>query len=226
MSRGRRIARIKLIHPSRQTAEKYLLEWESKDLHYAPEDFPRLTGQNLFGGERLFSLDIGCGTGEYVNALASAHPERLFVGVEVSRRAIYYAINTAAERRLDNIRFIKADFRLLTPLFAPNTLDQVYLTFPDPNYGGSKNLGKRLFNRQFLDLMSTALSPQGSILVVTDQEPFLYDMLELAESDARFKKPHEARYLMGFSPPEKTRFQMAWEKFNHPVFRFILNRKS
>lgn len=226
MSRGRRISRVKLIPPSKQNAEKYLLEWENWALHHTPEVFPQLTAKNLFDQERLFSLDIGCGTGEYINALAAATPERLFIGVEISRRAIYYAVNQAAERGLENVRFIKADFRLLYPLFSPNTLEEVYLIFPDPNYGGRKNRKNRIFSPRFLDLMASSLTPHSAIRVVTDQEPFLYDMLEIAEADPRFEKPHEERFLQGFTPPEKTRFQMAWEKYNRPVFRFILNRKN
>lgn len=225
MSRGRRISRVKLIHPTKETAEKYLREWQNEALHHTPEAFPQLTAKNLFGQEGLFSLDIGCGTGEYLNAVATANPERLFIGVEISRRAIYHAVNQAAARQLENILYIKADFRLLYPLFAPNTLEEVYLNFPDPNYGGRKNRKNRIFSPGFLDLMASALAPQGAIKVVTDQEPFLYDMLEIAEADSRFEKPHEERFLQGFTPPEKTRFQMAWEKYNRPVFRFVLNRK-
>lgn len=213
-----------MIPPSKQTAEKFLREWESRILHHTPEVFPKLTAQNLFGKEGLFSLDIGCGTGEYLNAQAAAHPARLFVGVEISRRAIYYAVNQADERSLNNILYLKADFKLLYPLFAPDSLEDVYLIFPDPNYGGAKKLKNRIFKPDFLDRMAFALSHDGKIEVVTDQEPFLYDMLEIAEADPRFSKPHKEHFMQDFSPPEKTRFQIAWEKFNRPVYRFQLKR--
>lgn len=226
MSRGRRISRVKMTPPNKATAQKYLREWQNEALHHTPQDFPALTAQNLFDREGMLFLDIGCGTGEYLNALATASPDNLYFGVEISRRAIYYAVNQAAARQLDNIRYIKADFRLLYPLFAPGTLQEVYLIFPDPNYGGRKNRKNRIFSPAFLTLMATALLPGGTIKVVTDQEPFLYDMLNIAEADTRFEKPHAARFLQGFSPPEKTRFQMAWEKYNRPVFRFILTRKD
>jgi hypothetical protein len=55
--------------------------------------------------------------------------------------------------------------------------------------------------------------------------PFLLDMLDIVESDLRFRKTHKERYLTDFSPPEKTRFQRAWEKIDRPIFRFEITKK-
>lgn len=224
MSRGRRISRVKYIPPSQKVAAKYLREWENKTLFHFPEQFPKLTCSALFSQTGLISLDIGCGTGEFTNAVALQHPEEWFVGVEISRRSIYHAVNQAARRNIPNVLYIKTDFKLIDPLLEPNSLGTVYLNFPDPNYGGKNRQKHRIFSNEFLSLMDGALSPSGTIQVVTDQKPFLLDMLEIAESDPRFKKTHSERYLEEFSPPEKTRFQIAWEKFDRPVFRFILKK--
>lgn len=222
MSRGRRISRIKLVPPSPEAAKKYLREWKQKSLYETPENFPKLTGADLFHQEKPISMDIGCGTGEYVIGAAAGHPERLFVGIEVSRRVVYYAVNQAVKEKLDNLIFIKADFKRLSPLFAPKSILDATLNFPDPNYGGAKKRKNRIFTPEFLDLMATSLIPEGKIQLVTDEEPFFFDMLEIAEADIRFKRDHPQRYLTDFSPPEKTRFQVAWEKFDRPIFRFIL----
>lgn len=224
MSRGRRISRVKYILPTEQIAEKYLREWDHRELYEHPENFPSLTTENLFGKPGPLSLDIGTGTGEFLNAAARQHPGRHYLGVDISRRAVYYAVNQAARQKLENILYIKADFNLLYPLFAPNSLEMVYLNFPDPNYGGAKRRKNRIFSPRFLDLMAGSLTPDGRLQVVTDQFPFFRDMLEIAEADKRFRKNHRERYLTDFSPPAKTRFQMAWEKFDRPVFRFGLVR--
>jgi tRNA (guanine-N7-)-methyltransferase len=222
MSRGRRISRIKLVHPTPEAAEKYLREWKQKSLYETPDKFPKLTGMELFNQKKPISMDIGCGTGEYVIAAAAGHPERLFVGIEVSRRVVYYAVNQAAKEKLDNLLFIKADFKRLSPLFAPKSLLDVTLNFPDPNYGGEKKRKNRIFTPEFLDLMANSLIPVGKIQLVTDEEPFFFEMLEIAEADARFERGHSERYLTDFSPPEKTRFQVAWEKFDRPIFRLVI----
>ena len=222
MSRGRRISRVKYLPPSEEVAAKYLLDWNQKDLYATPENFPKLTTEALFNTEGLLCVDIGSGTGEFIQATAQIQPDEYFLGIEISRRVIYYAVQQANKHHLENLKFIKSDFRLLYPLFAPNSLKTVYLNFPDPNYGGQKNRKNRIFSPKFLDLMAMALSTEGNLQVVTDQYPFLIDMLEIAEADRRFMKTHPERYLTDFTPPAKTRFQIAWEKFNRPVFRFEL----
>ena len=222
MSRGRRISRVKLIPPSPQTAAEYLQQWDSRSLFHNPDQFPTLSRKALFNQAGLISLDIGCGTGEFTNAIAIQNPEKIFVGIEISRRAIYHAVNQAARHRLGNILYIRADFKLISARLKPNSLMNVYLNFPDPNYGGENKRKHRIFTQAFLDQMYIALSPDGSIQVVTDQKPFLKDMLKIAEADQRFANRHPDRFEQGFAPPEKTRFQIAWEKVDRPVFRFEL----
>jgi tRNA (guanine-N7-)-methyltransferase len=228
MSRGRRISRVKLVPPSTEVAEKYLLEWDQNTLYHQPEDFPNLTIENLFPHSEIpgsgLTLDIGTGTGEFLNATAKINPKGCFLGVEISRRGVYHAVNQAARQKLENIVYIRSDFNLLYPLFAPNSLEMVYLNFPDPNYGGAKRRKNRILSSRFLNLMASTLTETGKLQVVTDQLSFFEDMLEIAEADDRFQKTHNERYRTDFHPPAKTRFQRAWEKYQRPVFRFELGR--
>jgi tRNA (guanine-N7-)-methyltransferase len=221
MSRGRRIARIKLVPPSPEAAVKYLLEWDNRTLYHARNNYPNLTSQTLFDQAGLMVLEIGCGTGEFLLDYVQTHPEARCIGVEISRRAVYHAVNQAEKIGLDNIRFIKADIRLLYPLMAPRTWSEVHMNFPDPNYAASRRK-HRIFTPEFLDACHLSLAPDGKVSVVTDQRPFLLDMLEIAEADHRFEKTHPERYLEGFSPAKKSRFQSAWERIKRSTYRFEL----
>ena len=224
MSRGRRISRVKYIPPSPKVAEKYLREWDNKDLYFHPEKFPKLSKEVLFHLPGTLELDIGCGTGEFLNAKASANTNSYFVGIEISRRAIYHAVNQANKLELGNILYIKTDLKLTYSLFVPESLQTIYLNFPDPNYG-NRNLKHRIFTPEFLDAIYPALTTTGKFIIVTDQHPFLLDMLDIAEKDERFIKTHEAPYLTTFDPVEKTRYQIAWERVKRPVFRFELKKR-
>lgn len=221
MSRGRRIGRIKNIPPTKETAEKYLSVWLSGDLYNHIEKFPKLDPVTFFGKNGKIHLEIGCGTGEFIGDLASESPQDLFLGIDYSKRVIYHAVNLAQQNQLQNIRFIKADIKLLYPLFIPNSIAKVYLHFPDPNYG-AKNLKHRVFDAKFLDIMHTALIKGGIISVISDQDSFFMDMLQLAENDTRFKINHKERFLKRFDSPIKSRFQRAWERVNRQLYRFLL----
>jgi len=179
----------------------------------------------LFGVDKPLVLEIGCGSGEFLVGEAAARPDELFLGVEASRRAAYYAIDLARQERLVNILFLRADFKMLLPLLRPNSLTAVHLLFPDPNYG-TKFEKKRIIDLDFLDAMSTALLPEGILQVVTDEQDFFMDVLGVTESDARFDRAHEERYLSTFEPRVKTRFQRAWERKDKPVFRLELKRRE
>ncbi len=182
-----------------------------------------MSGTGIFGIDQPIHLEIGCGTGEYLLALAEQNPTELYLGVEVSRRAVFHAVNQANQARLENLRFIYTDFKMTYPQLRPSTLKAVYLHYPDPNYA-KRFVKRRIFDHQFLEHIYPALVPGGIISVVTDQKPFFMDMLALAESDERFIKTHSERYLTHFDSPVKSRFQRAWERSQRPVFRFELRK--
>ena len=60
--------------------------------------------------ERYRCLDIGCGIGYSTLALARAHPEIDFVGIDLSEKQIEMASETAAGEELGNIRFQSRNF--------------------------------------------------------------------------------------------------------------------
>lgn len=225
MSHGRRIGRVKLIPPTPEVQKKYYHHWKSKDLFFNPEIYPEISGEGLFHSSQSLHLEIGCGTGEYLVGLAKSNPNEQYVGIETSTRSIYYAIDLANKNALDNIRFIQADFKDTYKLIPENAFKSIILHFPDPNYG-QKHFKHRIFDPKFLDKMDFALVAEGLISVVTDQEDFFFDMLKIAESDSRFSKTHEERFLNEFNSEFKSRFQRAWERFASPIFRFELKKMN
>ena len=72
--------------------------------------------------------------------------------------------------------------------------------------------------------MNTAIISTGLISVVTDQKEFFFDMLEIAENDHRFTKTHTERFLDHYQSDVKSRFQLAWERINRPIYRFELTK--
>jgi tRNA (guanine-N7-)-methyltransferase len=217
---------VKSEPPDDATLQKYLLFWRSKDLYQTPEAFPRVDSQHLFGNDAPLHLEIGCSTGEYLCSLAAKEPDANFLGVEINLKSLYVAVRNATELSLNNIRFIKAPFQHLYRLMTPRSLQAVYLHFPDPSLR-PKQRKRQLLNSDLMDALYMALVPGGRWSIATDNKDlFIYTILPLIEKDSRFKKAHQERYLLGFEPEVKSRYQLYWEKLGATIYRVILERES
>lgn len=223
MSRGRKIGRVRLEEPSEAARATYLLEWDTKTLALQPGQYPLLTAETLFDLNAPLEVEIGPGTGEYLCRLAAEHPERCYLGIEASRRSIFYAVNLSEAKGLTNVRWLRANVKLLYPRFPDAAWAAIYLHFPDPAHK-PKDEKHIVFDAEFLDAAHRALCPGGQISVVSDQADFFMMMLERAEADGRFAKGHESRFLTGFEPLVKSRFQRFWEGKGVEPQQFLLTK--
>ena len=208
-----------------RTAARYLLELPGDLLYRDPLAFPRVSSASLFRNERPMELEIGCGNGEFLCSLARRNHETNYVGVEVKRKSAHEAVVRASSAELNNVIFLRANFRLLYPLLVPDSLGAVYLHFPDPN-ARARFRKHRIFSDRFLREMHTATISDGRISVMTDHEESFADMLEMTESDERWEKNHAQRYLIGFETESRSRFQRIWEEHGLPTLRFELVKRG
>lgn len=212
---------MKVRPPDPEAVERYMLRMAGETLYRDPGSLPEVSSPSLFGDGRPLEMEIGCGGGEFICALAERDPEANFVGVDLHTKSVYKAIKRASGRGLGNVRFIVADFRFIYPRLVPGSLRAVYLHFPDP--GIKRKLRKqRIFNRRFLEEIHKALVPGGLLSVVSDHTGYFFDMLELVCWDGRWEKAHEGPYLVGFEPEVKSRFQKMWESRGRVPLRFEL----
>ncbi|MFM7626212.1 MAG: tRNA (guanosine(46)-N7)-methyltransferase TrmB, partial [Gammaproteobacteria bacterium] len=107
----------------------------------------------VFGRRAPRSLEIGFGNGENLLALAVAHPERDFIGIEVHRAGVGHLLLRADETGLGNMRVICHDaVEVLERHIAPESLDEVLVLFPDP-WHKKRHHKRRLIQPAFVDLV-------------------------------------------------------------------------
>jgi tRNA (guanine-N7-)-methyltransferase len=80
-----------------------------------------------------FLLEIGSGHGHFLAAYASAHPEKLCIGIDIVSERVERAVRKRDRAALKNLHFLRAEARLfLQVLPADAQVSEVFILFPDP----------------------------------------------------------------------------------------------
>ena len=126
-----------------------------------------------FKNDHPVILELACGRGEYTVQLATLYPDRNIIGVDIKGNRIYIGAKKALEDKLSNAAFIRTQIEKLPDYFFQEEVDEIWITFPDPQLRVSK-AKKRLTHPRFLRLYQQVLKTNGAIHLKTDS-PELYD---------------------------------------------------
>ena len=114
-------------------------------------------------------LELACGKGEYTVNLAQLFPEKNFIGIDYKGNRIWRGAKTAVEENIPNVGFLRIQIENLTDYFGEHEVDEIWITFPDPQPQISREK-KRLTSSRFLDLYKQVLKPGGLINLKTDND--------------------------------------------------------
>ncbi len=123
--------------------------------------------RGIFGNDRPLHLEIGTGKGRFLLELAERHPEINYIGLEKFSSVLLRGVDVQNERKLPNLRFIRAEAELITEYFAPGEIQRIYLNFSDP-WPKKRNAKRRLPSREFLRRYDAILDDAGVIEFKTD----------------------------------------------------------
>jgi len=124
---------------------------------------------NFFKNDNPLVLELGCGKGEYTVALAKKYPNKNFIGIDIKGARFWRGAKTAIEDNIPNVAFIRTQIELVEHVFAQNEVDEIWITFPDPQikYQRTKH---RMTNTSFLQRYKNILKPEGVVNLKTDSE--------------------------------------------------------
>lgn len=136
-----------------------------------PEDMKGNWG-NFFLNTNPVLLELACGRGEYTIGLAKLFTQQNFIGIDVKGNRMYIGAKKCLAENIANAGFLRTQIEKLTDYFSAAEVDEIWITFPDPQLRVSK-AKKRLTHPRFLRLYQQILKPGGSIHLKTDS-PDLY----------------------------------------------------
>ena len=190
---------------------------------YGLEFEPRLLDLDaLFGRRAPRTLEIGFGNGEHLAALAAAHPERDYVGVEVHRSGVGRLMLSLQQLGLRNVRIVCHDaVEVLQKQIPAGSLDEVLVLFPDP-WPKKRHHKRRLIQPEFVALLAERLTRGGILCLATDWEPYAEHMRETLNSCAQLQGGTVDR------PAERapTRFEKRGTRLGHGVWDFAYVKKD
>lgn len=122
-------------------------------------------------------VEVGAGTGLFSVALAEASPHKQFVAVDVKADRLQKGARLAEENGITNIRFIRARADQLNELFDVNSVQSIWLTFPDP-FPKKRSAGRRMTHPMYLQIYKKLLKPNGAFYLKHDDRDFFCWSLE------------------------------------------------
>lgn len=188
---------------------------------FVPEDyFRRYTTADIFGSGDTCEVDLGCGDGGFLLAMAEHYPERRFLGVERLLGRVRKVCRESDRRGLTHVRGLRVESRyFLEWMIAPGSISRLHYLFPDP-WPKEKHHKNRLVQDSFLPVLHRALAPGGEMLFRTDHEEYFAWVCDKMAASPLFQ---QQEWDADFYP--ETDFQRQWEAMGRPTWsaRFVRN---
>ncbi|UTW64433.1 tRNA (guanosine(46)-N7)-methyltransferase TrmB [bacterium SCSIO 12741] len=147
--------------------------FDSENKSILPHKLAGKWREEVFQNDNPIVIELGCGKGEYSVGMARKFPNKNFIGVDIKGARIWYGAKDALDEGLNNAFFLRTRIDFITSFFAPGELDEIWITFPDPQPQENRRR-KRLTNKLFTDRYKTILKPNGLVHLKTDSA-FLHE---------------------------------------------------
>lgn len=182
--------------------------------YFAPLDLPQ-----IFSRLASLDVDLGCGDGTFLVALAERLPERNFLGIERLRGRVRSACGKAARLGLRNMRVLRVETSYaIEHLLPAQSVDTFHLLFPDP-WPKKRHHRRRLVNQNFLRAIARTLIPHGRLRIATDQEDYFHSIRQLISIDFTLQDPARKAFPL-------TTFEKHFVGKSAPIYRLELRKTS
>ena len=187
-----------------------------------PHDASSLNLGELFPPAAPLELDLGCGDGSFLAAMAAEYPGRNFIGVERMIGRVRSACRRIAARRLMNARILRVDIGQAVGCLMPEaSVDVCHVMFPDP-WPKRRHHRRRTVTSEFLSTLVRVLVPGGVVRLTTDDAPYFEQMQLVAAAVPELSTvANEDPSLLPVST-----FQNRFVARGLPIYRLVLRKVS
>ena len=156
-------------------------------------------GHNFFlETNRDIWLEVGFGNGGHLVELAKRNSDKLFVGSEVYENGVASACFSLFQNKIENVRVFQGDIRILLNSLKYESIDRLYVLFPDP-WTKKRHKSRRLLSSCNIELFSKLLKSKGVICIATDVKDYHFEIEKAFSNLYQFKKLHVSPVEKNFS---------------------------
>lgn len=153
-------------------------------------------------------LEIGFGGGEHLAEQAERHPDIGFIGCEPFINGVASLLKHIDEKALTNIRVYDDDVRHLLNLMADDSLDRLFILFPDP-WPKTRHHRRRIVKPETIVEFARLLKRGGELRYASDHQGYVTWSLKylLANPDLKWRACRPGDWQI---PPEdwvETRYE-------------------
>lgn len=171
-------------------------------------------------------LDIGCGRGHFLLAMAQQAPDWNFLGLEIRQPLVVQANLWREEWGLTNLHYIFCNVsNSLRPLLASlpaASLQRVSIQFPDPWFK-RRHQKRGMVQPELVQDLALHLAPGGMVLLQSDVEIVAKKMCDRFVEHPAFSRSQSGWLKTNPLPVSTEREQMTLER-GEPVYRSVFIR--
>lgn len=171
-------------------------------------------------------IELGSGSGMHLIELAKRNPDKLCIGFELRYKRAYKTVEKAERVLIDNLYVLRVDYKYLGQLFPKESVDGIYVNFPDP-WDKRRWHKNRVISKAFFDVCNDLLTKDGFISYKTDHKQYFESSLKLIDEIDYFKETAKSFDLYESPLAESTiptEFECLFRSKGLPIYFIELKR--
>jgi tRNA (guanine-N7-)-methyltransferase len=194
---------------------------DEASVEYIPKSLTEpLNWDEVFPGSAPIEIDLGCGDGAFLMAMARANPEHNFLGIERLLGRVRKVCRKVARDDLKNARVLRIEVAYaVSNLLPAGSIAAFHLLFPDP-WPKRRHHSRRAFTAEFLSRIHRALIGGGLFHVATDHADYFHQIKRVIAATNTFVVSAEQYHF----PP--TTFEQKFLIRGLSIQRLLLRKAS
>ena len=199
----------------------------TKTFYLEREIFPATFDQLPIDWTAVFSrpaplaVEIGFGNGEFLADWQKRQPDWNFVGIEISGESMIRLQKLLHKEALEHVLAVHHDARFaLRECWPEESVKHVMMNFPDP-WPKDRHKNRRLIDDDFADILAGVLAPAGQYELVTDQDWYAADALDVFKRSQWFEATD-----IELNPvrPVTTKYERKWREMGRESYRVLATK--